>query len=158
MSYSDSLAQLISKIDFDNLNEEKTSETTQQQKSTEKGEIITARKFYQSVQEKVKWVDMGCRKIWFKTFDKPFFFAILKRLAFDEVSVLLDCLTIAKADQLIGIETRDHVSAYSPEEKPSDVSDKTLTVVLKKKVIVLIQRREVEIQKLIYFCLEYWES
>ena len=55
------------------------------------------------------------------------------RLSLDEVSVLLDCLTIAKADKMLGIETcREPVSLI--DEKPVDVSDKTLNVVLKKKV------------------------
>ena len=52
----------------------------------------------------------------------------------DEVSVLLDCLNIAKADKMMGIEMCRLVELPPVDGKPLDVSDKTLNVVLKKKV------------------------
>ena len=106
LTYSENLAQLISKIDFGEIEEsgkKKLSESAQ--KSQDKNEIITARKFYQNIHERIK-------------------------LAFDEVCVLLDCLTIAKAEKLMAVET-----ALFNEDPVSDVSDKTLSVVLKKKNI-----------------------
>lgn len=52
----------------------------------------------------------------------------------DEVSVLLDCLNIAKADKMMGIEMCRLAELPLVDGKPLDVSDKTLNVVLKKKV------------------------
>ncbi len=50
--------------------------------------------------------------------------------------MLLDCLAIARADKLMTLEMeRKHLSSTS-DEKPLDVSDKTLSVILKKKVSV----------------------
>ena len=50
------------------------------------------------------------------------------------MSVLLDCLNIARADKMKGIETCRLTEASLVDVKPLDVSDKTLNVVLKKKV------------------------
>ena len=52
------------------------------------------------------------------------------RLSYDEVCVLLDCLSIAKADKWITLETDRKNVIPSSEDKPIDVSDKTLTLVL----------------------------
>ena len=55
------------------------------------------------------------------------------RSAWDEVCVLLDCLTVARADRLMFIDMeKKHVSLN--EEKLIEVSDKTLSLVLKKRV------------------------
>ncbi len=62
------------------------------------------------------------------------------RLSYDEVCVLLDCLSIAKADKWITLETDRKNVIPSSEDKPIDVSDKTLTLVLKKKVYKFLSR------------------
>ena len=55
------------------------------------------------------------------------------RLSYDEVCVLLDCLTIARADKFMTLDTEKKILTPSSEEKPIEVSDKTLSLVLKKK-------------------------
>lgn len=110
LTHSEHLAQLISKIDFysENNTEEEADTEAKKDESLTKDEITNARKFYQSLHETVK-------------------------LSYDEVCVLLDCLSIARADKLMTLESeRKHIIS---EEKPIDVSDKTLSLILKKKNI-----------------------
>jgi hypothetical protein len=48
----------------------------------------------------------------------------------------MDCLTIARADKLMCIESgSDHLLSSINEDKPADISDKTLNVILIKKNI-----------------------
>ena len=56
------------------------------------------------------------------------------RLAYDEVCVLLDCMTLAYVDkQLMSLEV-GHNYSINYEERPFELSDKALGMVLKKKV------------------------
>jgi hypothetical protein len=51
----------------------------------------------------------------------------------------LDCLSIARADKLMTLETdRKHMlsSNKEDEQRPFDVSEKTLSLILKKKVYI----------------------
>ena len=62
----------------------------------------------------------------------------LHRLAYDEVCVLLDCLNLAKAEKLMELmgpkEPERRLMVSSSDEKLVEVSDKTLSLVLKRKV------------------------
>lgn len=111
LTHSEYLAQLISKIDFySETNEVEIVSDKSEEPAVNKDEVTNARKFYQNLHETVK-------------------------LSHDEVCVLLDCLSIARADKLMTLEMeRKHLSSAS-EEKPIDVSDKTLSLILKKKTI-----------------------
>ena len=60
--------------------------------------------------------------------------SIFNRLSYDEVCVLLDCLSISRLDRLMSLEMDRKHLVSSSEEKPIDVSDKTLSLILKKKV------------------------
>ncbi len=57
-------------------------------------------------------------------------------MSYDEICVLLDCLSIAKADKLMTLEMDRKHLVTSNEEKPLDVTDKTLSLILKKKVCI----------------------
>ena len=49
---------------------------------------------------------------------------------------MLDCLQIARADKMMSIETCRLAESPLIDEKPVDISEKTLNVVLKKKVML----------------------
>ena len=55
------------------------------------------------------------------------------RSSWDEICVLLDCLMIARADKLMILDMEKKHPSMN-EEKLIEVSDKTLSLVLKKKV------------------------
>lgn len=72
--------------------------------------IASPQKFYQNIYERV-------------------------RSSLEEVSVLLDCLTIAKANKLIGLESgREHLLSQSLDDKHAENVDKALNILLKKRV------------------------
>lgn len=108
LTHSEYLAGLIGKIDFFT-DKTDVADTDDDSKNKNTDEITNARKFYQNIHETV-------------------------RLSYDEVCVLLDCLAIARADKLMTLEM-DRKHMVTNEDKPIDVSDKTLSLILKKKNI-----------------------
>lgn len=91
--------------------QEKTSESsalaTSSQTSNQTEDVTTARKLFQNIYERIK-------------------------LSLDEICVLLDLLTLVKGNKLMTIEEgREHLAE---EFKPSDVTDKTISVLMKRKV------------------------
>jgi hypothetical protein len=56
------------------------------------------------------------------------------RLSYDEVNALIDCLLIARADKMMSFEIGRENYLPVSDEKQSDVSEKTMSVILKRKV------------------------
>lgn len=61
-----------------------------------------------------------------------------KRSSIEEVSVLLDCLVIAKQNKLLSLESgREHLVNQFDEKSGENMFDKAFNIALKKRVIVL---------------------
>jgi hypothetical protein len=122
LTQSENLAELISQIDFNSdpddnkensLNNDQIINNKMIKNDNENHRTLTADKFYRNIYDKVK-------------------------LAYDEVCVLLDCIAISTDEkQLIKLETgREHLSiAQYNEDKPNEFTDKTLVLILKKRMI-----------------------
>ncbi|CAF0980842.1 unnamed protein product [Brachionus calyciflorus] len=120
-SYSDKLAELIGKIDFGELIQDKPVEqsasatTTNAQSETK--DAMTARKLFQNIFERVK-------------------------LSLDEICVMLDLLTIVRANKLMTAEEgREHLE---DELKGGDGPEKSQKENFEKKVSVLLKKKNIE--------------